>query len=350
MWLRQTRWILIAALAWTGAAARGAEPAAPAPRSVPPLVEKYTQLRARIDELVEAGNMAEVDALTRTIHAEWPQLSPSLYGHLIDHVCARVGSLMSRSRELQSAWPNWVARQSLLALKAPVLLPITIRANPAERVVDGLLAAHQATDDWSKQRSSDMLVYFQTWKSINDAVDYDFDYNRDGPRRVPPPKGVPWATGFSPSRIEDPKVRAEYEAALAKNAQRVRRTVEQMNATRVQATFAKRAERLVVEVYSAPPGNMAELERYLETYVWNAQTKQPATKPSGDSAVAWPAPPQLQEVTDRIIKQVEQNLAAIKPPDPATQGLTLEELLRRRRSLEPPPPSPADAPRGTTEP
>ena len=73
--------------------------------------------------------------------------------------------------------------------------------------------------------------------------------------------------GVSPDAIKDPKLRAEYEAAIADNSAKVRRNNDQQYLKQNSGRFYAEAERYLVSAYSRPPMGSSQLKTLLTEYV-----------------------------------------------------------------------------------
>jgi len=84
--------------------------------------------------------------------------------------------------------------------------------------------------------------------------------------------GLP-AGGIAPESIKDPKLRAEYEAALQENRQKIERHTKQYRLHDWLKSYPKSRERDIVLIYSEPPFNLEELKQYLGKYAVDEKTR-----------------------------------------------------------------------------
>jgi hypothetical protein len=99
------------------------------------------------------------------------------------------------------------------------------------------------------------------------SIDPKFDFNDAGFMNVPTPAGSGMPAGISPESIKDPTLRAEYERAIAQNSAKRKRFNEQYWLKQNAVDFYKNVERYLVNAYSRPPADSAQLERLLSQYV-----------------------------------------------------------------------------------
>jgi hypothetical protein len=74
-------------------------------------------------------------------------------------------------------------------------------------------------------------------------------------------------SGSSPQSIKDPKLRAEYESAVARNSAKARQYNDQYWIKTNSPSFYKEVERYLVDAYARPPSSLSELQQLLLKYV-----------------------------------------------------------------------------------
>ena len=128
-------------------------------------------------------------------------------------------------------------------------------------------------EDFAQRRKKDVEIRLHAWKRLLGAIDPNWDPNEvvGSPNSVGALMGLP--SGISPESIKDPKLRAEYEAALQKNREQIERRVKQYRLHDWLKHYPKRAEGYIVQMYSQPPFNLEELKQYLEKYVVDKKTR-----------------------------------------------------------------------------
>lgn len=131
--------------------------------------------------------------------------------------------------------------------------------------------------DISKVRNREAELWFHIWKRIEDGIDKQynpFDPSNITYMNVPPPKEAPFhIPGMSPEVIKDPKVRAEYEAAIQANAKKAQKNNEQIMLRDLKKIFLPRSQKFIIFVYSQLPDDTTGLQKLLNKYVAD-QTKR----------------------------------------------------------------------------
>jgi len=128
-------------------------------------------------------------------------------------------------------------------------------------------------EDFAQRRKKDVEIRLHAWKRLLGAIDPNWDNEEIlSPNAVAMELGLP-AGGMAPEGIKDPKLRAEYEAALQKNREQIERHTKQYRLHDWLKSYPKRTERYIVLAYSEPPFNLEELKQRLETYVADKKTR-----------------------------------------------------------------------------
>jgi hypothetical protein len=78
---------------------------------------------------------------------------------------------------------------------------------------------------------------------------------------------------MAPEHIDDPKLRAEYDAAIEENRRKAQRYSEQYSLRQWLKRFPKTAEEYIIRAYSKPPFDVGELKGFLETYLDDEETR-----------------------------------------------------------------------------
>jgi len=156
--------------------------------------------------------------------------------------------------------PNKILLDTELELIGHVMTPMVTRRAPMDQ-------------EWAQQRREDVQVRLHAWKRLLDAIDPNWDPNEElwSPNTVGALMGLP--SGIAPEGVKDPKVRAEYEAALQKNQDNIERHTKQTRLRDWLKSFPKRAEEYTIQAYSKPPFDVEELKRYLDKYIADTKTK-----------------------------------------------------------------------------
>ena len=128
-------------------------------------------------------------------------------------------------------------------------------------------------EDFAQRRKKDVEIRLHAWRRLIDAIDPNWDPNERllSPNAVAMELGLP--SGIAPESVKDPKLRAEYEAALERNRQKGRRYSEQSRLRDWLKSYPKSAERYIVLSYSEPPFRLEELKQHLDNYIADEKTR-----------------------------------------------------------------------------
>ncbi len=120
------------------------------------------------------------------------------------------------------------------------------------------------SDAAARRKKARLLA--QAWRRFESSIDRNFDFQANRAyENVPPPPGIrePAFSGMDPKRIKDPRVRAEYEAAIAANRAKAERSLLQHQLRREEPRFLQTVKRFFVEAYTTKPYDNDELSRIL---------------------------------------------------------------------------------------
>jgi len=168
-----------------------------------------------------------------------------------------------------------IARKyALLALSDPNKIALETDLELAGHVKTPMFGPHAPKDlELTDQRKKDVEVRLHAWKRLIDAIDPNWDPNEVlwSPNAVAVSMGFPGA--IEPESINDPILRAAYEAAMERNKQKIERHTKQYRLRDWLNRFPKRAEEYIIRAYSKPPFDLEELKQYLEKYAVDPKTR-----------------------------------------------------------------------------
>jgi hypothetical protein len=129
---------------------------------------------------------------------------------------------------------------------------------------------------WLSERREKAELWLQAWRRLERETDPSFDIkdpkNRPGSRVLPPePQLLP---GSPVSAVKDPRLRAQYQAAITYNQKKSEKMLKQFPLQTQGPSFKARAERVLIQLYSQPAFRITELKQYLETYVKDATVRE----------------------------------------------------------------------------
>jgi hypothetical protein len=237
---------------------------------------EYKQDRERIETIKKSFNPGPVNDIRSfekfadEIQKKWKAKDPEHYAKLMFEICGPISSgrfntdnrsNIARKYALSAlADPNKILLDTELELIGHMMTPMVTRRAPTGQ-------------EWAQQRREDVQVRLHAWKRLLDTIDPNWDPNDLPLSNVVPPSATGFPSGVAPEAIKDPKLRAEYEAAIQKNEQKAERYGEQYRLRRWLKPFPKRAEEYIIQAYSKPPFDVEELKQYLDKYIADAPTK-----------------------------------------------------------------------------
>ncbi len=240
--------------------------------------QEYKQARARIKALIETftpgptNDLKEYEKFADEMQSKWSQGNKEYYARLMLEIC---GPLSSGAFEDDRRYE--VARKYALSALADVNdISVETEIELTGHVVTLTPTRYSsAGKDFEKNRKEDVEVRFHAWKRLKDAIDPNWDPNEVllSPNGVGAVMGLP--SGIAPEGVKDPKLRAEYEAALEKNRKQIERHTEQRRLSDLLQRIPRSAggEQHIIYLYSCPPFNIEELKECLNRYIDDEKTK-----------------------------------------------------------------------------
>jgi len=238
--------------------------------------QEYKQDRERIETMRKSFNpgptndIKSFEKFADEIQAKWSKKNKEYYAKIMLEICGPISSgrfntdnrsNIARKYALSAlADPNKILLETELELIGHVMTPMVTRRAPTGQ-------------EWAQQRKEDVQVRLYAWKRLLDTLDPNWNPNDEPFINVPLPPGATGMTGMSPEDINDPALRAKYEAAIEKNRQKAERYGEQYKLRSWLKRFPKRAEEYIIQAYSKPTFDVEELKQYLDKYIADTKTK-----------------------------------------------------------------------------
>lgn len=228
---------------------------------------EYNQVLSVIDSLGKSGDLKGLERLADTIYSNWSEKNKEYYGQLMLNICNSFSS-----RDFGEGWRyDLELKYAELALEKSSELPLETVCELLRHLFytdetvysKGLIKG----EEWSRQRSARTQLWLDAWKRLQEGIDDKWDPNDLPLINVSPPLEAGLPAGVAPEHIKDPKIRAEYEAAIAKNRQKAEKYNQQYKLRRLKEWFLPMAEEYIIGAYSRRPFNYSELKGYIEKYV-----------------------------------------------------------------------------------
>jgi hypothetical protein len=215
--------------------------------------------------------LEELLALSNEMESKWRRMDWNYYARIMIHVCSEISNRGLDDRRLRQETENFAR----MALSHSAMFLWEHQTDLVGAL--GYQRASVRDSDWLRERSEKARFWLETWHRLEQQTDPSFDVNdrrnRPALKVFPPPEtGLP--AGTPPSAIKDPRLRAQYEAAIAENRRKAKRAEQQFPLLLHGPAFKARAERALVQLYSQPPSGTVELKRYLAMYLANSAARQ----------------------------------------------------------------------------
>lgn len=238
--------------------------------------QQYKQDRAQVKALRKSFKPGPVNDLEKyekfadEIQNKWNKKNKELYARLMLKVCGPLSSGRFKGERRYE-----VARKyALAALTHANNISLTAELELTGHVVTSMAGRKTPKGaDFAQRRKKDIQIRLHAWKRLVDAIDLTWDPKEEllGPNGVGAMMGLP--SGIAPESVGDPKLRAEYEAALEVNKKKIARYSEQNRLHKWLKRFPRNAEPYIIQAYSKPPFDLDELEKYLKDYIVDEKTK-----------------------------------------------------------------------------
>ncbi|MGB7068425.1 MAG: hypothetical protein WBD22_02940 [Pyrinomonadaceae bacterium] len=126
------------------------------------------------------------------------------------------------------------------------------------------LSEIELNDTQIQERRERVRLWLHALHRLEVEKDENFDPDDVPSLNVAPPTGVRVGfAGMSPEAIKDPKLRAEYEAAIEANAKKAEYRAGQFRLRQNENFIVKNAVKYISKVYSISPKNLGELQELL---------------------------------------------------------------------------------------
>lgn len=130
-------------------------------------------------------------------------------------------------------------------------------------------------------RGETLRLWLELLRILDEFVDPSFNPNDVPPKTVMPPRtssGILYPPGASPSLIDNPIARAEYEKAIQDNRERQNRYRMQTHLHRLNESIPPRAEAFIRKAYSSSPEDQTEVKGAVEKTITNPARRESLLK------------------------------------------------------------------------
>ena len=230
---------------------------------------EYREHWARLEASGKAHDLDGLRALADEVETRWAEADKERYGYLMLGICNALKSpgFREKGHSLAREYAMLALRKSS-GLPLLVVFKLLLRVEADWRHFESLDKA-----DWSTERSAKVQLWLQAWKRVEEGFDRNWDPNKPPPWQVSPPAATGLPAGVGPEAVQDPKLRAEYEAAIEANRKKWQWYKSQQELRELKQHYLPWAEYYIVSAYSRPPSDVPGLEGYLQNYLSDEEAK-----------------------------------------------------------------------------
>ena len=213
----------------------------------------FSQIRG----FAKTKNLKGLESHISVVLPYWKSKDESKYLSLVEEAGAVLTGFNFKDARQYS-----IAKKSLEpALLKPQNLPLSLETTLVNFWARADVHAPQGTEKPDVRRKQTAKFWLHAVRRIEQTEIPTFDKGdvRNWPRlNVAPPGGIP---GADPKNIKDPKVRKQYEVAIASNNNKAQKLEEQREAKELKQTFLPMAQAYLLQTYKALPQSRAELNQ-----------------------------------------------------------------------------------------
>lgn len=227
--------------------------------------KEYFQDLSRVEELGREKNLEGLDKLASELAEKWLTRNMEDYAYMMLDICGTFVSLdfkTDRQYDLGRKYAVLVLEKSAnLEEKNQIPLEVEFSLLGHVQNVPKFKEAAQIKD-WPNKRTATAKLYFHACHRLEKAIDKNWDPNDLSLVYPMPPAGVErgW-DGMSPEVIKDPKLRAEYEAALEKYRRKSKHNTQQHNLRQLKKWHLPHLHKNLLWLYSGPLFDSTKLEK-----------------------------------------------------------------------------------------
>ena len=198
------------------------------------------------------------------IQQGWSQRNKEYHARLMLAICGPLTSgWFKNGRQYEVA-----ERYALSALENADAIPVILELELTGHVATPTTEAKAPNGkEFAQKRRKAVEVWLHAWKRLTDACDPNWPPHGRllGPNSVGADMGLP--EGIAPENVRDPALRARYKAAIEQNRRDIERYTEQSRLHDWLKWFPKHLEGDMIQAYSKPPFDVAELKQCLDKYI-----------------------------------------------------------------------------------
>jgi hypothetical protein len=219
----------------------------------------------------QAGDINDLEKVSDELEKKWFSKDSQQYANIMGGIASAFGA--SQFGETGIELKGKYARRALDKLNnlgEGKKIPLDMEFGLLKQILGSLhgdsnhLQDLSKRKDWIEKRREVLKYYIHGWERLDQTIDPNWDPNdvsqNVGPPRPPAGYRGPFASGMSPERIEDPEIRAEYEAALKEYLEKSHKRNEQYGLRRIKEYDLPRIQISILNLYSGPIFEAKNLE------------------------------------------------------------------------------------------
>ena len=218
-----------------------------------------------LSERERQDRVRQLEAMGQEIEKNWGDRDVEKYGRLMDTLCARIDGM-----DVQLKSRGYIAQSlAVRALEQADKMPLDVHCDLLRGVRKNVGQDGKALEGnaWAELRKSLATLQLVGWQRIEETIDESWDTDDTGVGNVMPPLGANVDSGVAPEAIADLKLRAEYEAAIKINRQKIDKATLQYRARDLKKYWVPGVERFLIGAYMEAPDRLEELESLLASHV-----------------------------------------------------------------------------------
>ena len=235
------------------------------------LDDEFGRARKLLMVAAYAGDVRAFELLAARVEKEWRATNSRLYPDMMLAVVRAFHSIPSNgSPPMETIRIRKRAREvAIRTLLGPVRMPIEVEVKLLMGLYENQTEERQSRteDEWIAFRRNRTELWLGAWNRLHNALDPNWDPDDQPLRNVSPPAATGLPSGVAPTAIKDAALRAEYEAAIARNREKAEHHLQQSTRRKLRKQFVRHAERCIIELFRQGPNEPKLLQLYLSQYV-----------------------------------------------------------------------------------
>lgn len=223
--------------------------------------DRIYSLRTPFQQPQKVQNHKTYEKLATEIEKKWYKKNRAYYARLMHAIC---GSLNSGP---QKKWQYELERKyALLALENPDEITLATELSLTGYLVTNTFGSSTPKgEEFAKRREQDIAVRLHAWKRLIGAIDPNWSPDALNIAALEV-ANMGFIQGMDSKSIKDAALRKKFETAVQCRKQESKNSITQGRLHRQLKAFPKSVEKYIIQRYSHPPFNIAELKKMLDGF------------------------------------------------------------------------------------